>query len=390
MITLAIDNFEERTGRPLPNGVSLERYHEGNFDTESPRLDYPRIFYYLKESNIDCVVKHTPEAGAGAWYPMTVGWFDFTLDYFDLINPLALDMDMKIVFFYQEGDNPERINQRLTELADKHGYHNIAFVSGNSVADQYEYTYYWSEVEYMYKRTVDFTKASKTHFKRRSKHFTALCRIDKLWRKAFMSNLWKKGLHEKGYFSYCQDLLGQQDDYFGVPLHNDWLASQQKTMDEFIAAGPFFVDDLSMEQRNDHSIMTNFFYDDSYINIVLESLIDIDSSGGQCFSEKTLKPILNQQPFICVAGHHHLKHLRDLGYETFGGIINEEYDSIEDGQQRFEAVMKLSEDLINLSLEDLHDIYVRSVPILEHNRDKLENGVTHRLHDLVEKINYRP
>lgn len=390
MITLAIDNFQQGTGRPLPNGMSPEQCVNDDFAMDWPRLDYPRIFYYLKESGIDCVVKHTPEATGDAWYPITIGWFDFDLDYFDLINPTALARDMKIVFLYHEADNPENINNRLTELAKKHGHDNIAFISGNSAADQYQYTHYWPELEYMYRRSVDFTKASKTHFKRRSKHFTGLCRIDKLWRKIFMSNLWNKGLHTQGYFSYCQEFLGQQDDWDGVPLLNEWIAKQLPIMAKFIQAGPFFVDDLTTDQRNDYSVLAENFYEDSYFNIVLETFIDVDSSGGQFITEKTLKPILHHQPFIAVAEHNHMKHLRELGYETFSGIFDESYDAIENTQERFEAVMKLSEDLISMPINDLHDIYVKSVPIIEHNRNKLENDITHRLHDLVEKINYRP
>ena len=390
MITLAIDNFQHGTGRPLPNGMRPEQCANDDFAQQWPRLDYPRLFYYLKESKIDCVIKHTPEASSDAWYPMTIGWFDFTLDYFELINPEVLAKGMKIVFLYHEADNPKDINARLTELAKRHDHDNIAFISGNSSADQYQYTYYWPELEYMYRRSVDFTKASKTHFKRRSKHFTGLCRIDKLWRKIFMSNLWNKGLHTKGYFSYCQEFLGEQDDWNGVPLLNEFIAKHEPIYTEFIKEGPFFCDDLSSQARNDYSVLAEHFYDDSYFNIVLETFIDVDSSNGQFITEKTLKPILNNQPFIVVAEYNHMKHLRELGYETFNGIFDESYDAIENTQERFESVMRLSEELISLPLEELHDIYTKAVPILEHNRDKLENDITHRLCDLVERINYRP
>ena len=383
MITLAIDNFQQSTGRPLPNGMDPARCLNDDFATEWPWLDYPRLFYYIKESAIPVEVKHTLEAPNGSWYPITIGWFDFTQDYFELINPLALDKGMKVVFLYHEADNPENINTRLAELADKHNYHNIAFISGNSAADQYQYTHYWPELEYMYRRSVDFTKASKTHFKRRSKHFTGLCRIDKLWRKIFMSNLWNKGLHTRGYFSYCQEFLGHQDDWDGVPLLNEWISRQLPTVAKFVQAGPFFVDDLTTDQRNDYSVLAENFYEDSYFNIVLETFIDVDSSGGQFITEKTLKPILNHQPFIVVAEHNHLKHLHELGYKTFSSIWDESYDSIENTQERFEAVMKLSEDLCSRSLDQLHDMYVSVRDILEHNHNLLKGDLSHRLKKLT-------
>ena len=385
MITLAIDNFTDR-GRPLPNGVSPELCVNDDFTMDSPYLDYPRIFYYLKESNIDVTVKHTDEAREGAWYPVTVSWFDFTLDYLELLNPLVFKNNLKIVFFYQEADNPQHIDKRIRELCDQHNYYNVAFVSGNSVADQYEYTWYWPEVEYMYQRSVDFTKVPMAHFKRRSKHFTALCRIDKLERRIFMSNLWKKGLNKNGYFSYCQEQLDQHNDYSGVDLYDEFLAGQDQLGQEFIQAGPFFVDNLTSTERNDYSVNVDHLYTDSYVNFVLESFINIDGSGGQSITEKTWKPIAFMQPFICVAEHNHLKHLHELGYHTWDNIIDESYDDIENTQERFEAVIALAQDLSEIDRDTLHDMYTSCQGRLLWNRITIENEVNNRLKKLVEVL----
>ena len=386
MITLAIDNFADR-GKPLPNGLTLEQCANNNFTMQSPYLDYPRIFYYLKESDIDVEVKHTPQASEGAWYPITVSWFDHTVDYFELVNPLVFENKLKIVFFYQEADNPLHINERIKELCRKHDYYNVAFVSGNSRADQYEYTWYWPEVEYMFQRQVDFSKASLTHFKRRSKHYMALCRIDKLERRVFMSNLWKNGLDKRGYFSYCQEQLDQHNDYSGIDLYDEFLAEQDQLGKEFIKAGPFYVDSLTSEQRNDYSVLSDDMYQDSYFNFVLESFINIDGSGGQSMTEKTFKPILYCQPFICVAEHHHLKHLRELGYHTFDNIIDESYDDIENTQERFEAVMGLAQDLASIDLDTAHDMYKKCGDRLLENRVLLENINGTRLKKLTTDLN---
>lgn len=386
MITLAIDNFADR-GKPLPNGLTLEQCANNNFTMQSPYLDYPRIFYYLKESDIDVEVKHTPQASEGAWYPITVSWFDHTVDYFELVNPLVFENKLKIVFFYQEADNPLHINERIKELCRKHDYYNVAFVSGNSRADQYEYTWYWPEVEYMFQRQVDFSKASLTHFKRRSKHYMALCRIDKLERRIFMSNLWENGLDKRGYFSYCQEQLDQHNDYSGIDLYDEFLAEQDQLGKEFIKAGPFYVDSLTSEQRNDYSVLSDDMYQDSYFNFVLESFINIDGSGGQSMTEKTFKPILYCQPFICVAEHHHLKHLRELGYHTFDNIIDESYDDIENTQERFEAVMGLAQDLASIDLDTAHDMYKKCGDRLLENRVLLENVNGTRLKKLTTDLN---
>ena len=385
MITLAIDNFTDR-GRPLPNGLRPEQCVSDDFTMKSPFLDYPRIFYYLKESNIDMEIKYTNEAPQGAWYPVTVSWFDHTVDYFELLNPLVFKNNLKIVFFYQEADNPQYIDKRIQELCNKHDYYNVAFVSGNSSADQYEYTWYWPEVEYKFQRSVDFSKASLTHFKRRSKHFMALCRIDKLERRIFMSNLWKNGLDKHGYFSYCQEQLNQHNDYAGIDLYDEFLAEQEQLGQEFIKAGPFYVDSLTSEQRNDYSVLTDDMYQDSYFNFVLESFICIDGSGGQSITEKTWKPILHCQPFICLAEHHHLRHLHELGYHTFDNIIDESYDDIENTQERFEAVVALAQDLASIDLDTAHEMYKKCSDKLFENRVLLENVNGSRLRTLIENL----
>ena len=302
--------------------MRLEQCANDDFTMVSPFLDYPRIFYYLKESNIDITVKHTIESPEGAWYPVQVSYFDKNVDYFALMNPLVFKNKLKLIFFYHEADDPRIISRRIKQLCDDYNYHNVAFVSGNSVAGDYKYCYYWPEIEYMYQRTVDFSKASLTHFKRRSKHFMALCRIDKPERRIFMSNLWKNGLDKHGYFSYCQEQLNQHNDYAGIDLYDEFLAEQEQLGQEFIKAGPFYVDNLTSEQRNNYSVLTDDMYQDSYFNFVLESFICIDGSGGQSITEKTWKPILHCQPFICLAEHHHLRHLRELGYHTFDNIID--------------------------------------------------------------------
>lgn len=386
MITLAIDNFTDR-GRPLPNGLPPEKCVGEDFTNESPFLDYPRIYYYLWESKIDVEVKYTNEAQEGAWYPIQVGYFDKSVDYFALVNPLVFKNKLKIIFFYHEADDPRMISRRIKQLCDDYNYHNVAFVSGNSVASDYKYCYYWPELEYMYQRSVDFSKASLTHFKRRSKHFTALCRIDKLWRKVFMANLWDQGLHDRGYFSYCQENLGDQDDWDNVDLYNEFLSEHKQVCDDFIKAGPFYVDDLTTKQRNDYSVLMDDIYQDSYFSYVMETFIDVDNSSGQFITEKTFKPILHCQPFICLAEHNHLKHLRELGYHTFDNIFDESYDDIKDTTQRFKAVWWLAEDLARIDLDTVHDMYTRCGERLMENRVLLENINGSRLRQLATDLN---
>ena len=395
MIYIAVDHIHPLTGRPMPNGIPVE-LHDQIDDMDGYRLDFPRIIYYLQDCEIPVKVVQTSDAPVGAWYPMVSGWFDFDKDYLSLISYTAQahmrKKEMKLVFTYHEGDHPGPIRQRLDDLCAQHNLDPelVWLISGNSSADRYHNTVYWPELEFMYWRTVNRDYGAIYHLDFRSRAYIALCRIDKLWRKVFMSDLWSHGLHKKGYFSYNQYLLGSDDDYYGCSLSNDYLAACQPRVDKFISAGPFLVDDLDSNAHNTYDQNMTGLYAESYFNIVLETMIDVDNSGGQFITEKTFKPIFNNQFFVVVSSVDHLRHLRELGYQTFGRCIDESYDSVTNNQDRFEAVLDLTKSLIRSDLEDLHQLNIELAPEIQHNAQVFQTGMAYRLRSVVDRINCKP
>lgn len=394
MIYIAVDHIHPVTRRPMPNGIPVHLHDQLDF-MDGHRLDFPRIIYYLYDCKIPAQVVHTVDAPKNSWYPIVLGWFDFSQDYIAVISVDALTRikkkQMKLIFTYHEGDHPGRIRHRLDELCQQHNIdvNMVWLISGNSSADQYPNTIYWPETEFMYWRSVDRNQGAKYHLRARSRAYTALCRIDKLWRKVFMSDLWNHGLHNNGYFSYNQYLLGSEDDYLGCSLSNDYLAACQSRVDKFIAAGPFHVDNLDNVAHNTYSLNMTALYKDSYFNVVLETMIDVDGSGGQLISEKTIKPIFNNQFFVVVSSVDHQRHLRELGYKTFGRCIDESYDSIANNQQRFEAVADLTKKLAGTDLQKLHEIYQDLEPEIKHNSHVFQTGIAYRLQSVVDRINHK-
>lgn len=394
MICIAVDHIHPVTGRPMPNGIPVH-LHDLIDSLPNDRLDFPRMIYYLHDCKINYQVVRTADAPVGAWYLMVLSWFDFDKDYISLISAPALtriqNKEMLLVFTYHEGDHPGRIRKRLDSLCADHGIDPelVWLISGNTAADLYPNCVYWPELEFMYWRTVDKNSGAQYHLNPRSRAYTSLCRIDKLWRKVFMSDLWNQGLHTHGYFSYNQYLLGSEDNYDHCALHNNYLTQCQPRVDQFIAAGPFRVDDLDTRAHNTYDQNMTDLYTDSYFNIVLETMIDIDNSGGQFVTEKTFKPIFNNQFFVAVSSADHLRHLRDLGYHTFGRCIDESYDANTNNQDRFEAVLDLTKSLIRSGQDNLHQLYQDLAPEIQHNAQVFQSGMAHRLRAVVDRINYR-
>ena len=90
MIYIAVDHIDPVTRRPMPNGIPVELHDQLDF-MDGHRLDFPRIIYYLRDCKIPAQVIKTVDAPAMSWYPIVLGWFDFSQDYITLISTHALD-----------------------------------------------------------------------------------------------------------------------------------------------------------------------------------------------------------------------------------------------------------------------------------------------------------
>lgn len=99
-------------------------------------------------------------------------------------------------------------------------------------------------------------------------------------------------------------------------------------------------------------------------NQCLYSLVCETSDQTLFYTEKTGKPLLSKRMFVMFAGKHHLKHLRDFGFRTFDGIIDESYDNINDTETRYAQAWKQVEFLLT---QDPSEIYKQAQLILEHN-----------------------
>jgi hypothetical protein len=96
-------------------------------------------------------------------------------------------------------------------------------------------------------------------------------------------------------------------------------------------------------------------YQQTQIEVVLETLFD---DARWHLTEKTLRPIACGQPFILAATPGSLKYLRNYGFETFDGLIDETYDSILDPVQRLQAIVESMKQLTSADQETWHQLQV--------------------------------
>lgn len=127
--------------------------------------------------------------------------------------------------------------------------------------------------------------------------------------------------------------------------------------------------DIEIEPVIAHSTVDNFaglesYYRDSFCDIVSESRFHRPLGN---FSEKTLKPLYYKKPFILIAPPKTLEYMKTLGFQTFNEFWDESYDKIEDHEKRFKKVLTLIDFIDTMSLSELRTMYLKMVPILEHN-----------------------
>ena len=132
------------------------------------------------------------------------------------------------------------------------------------------------------------------------------------------------------------------------------------------ATAPLTINHSRMSDSEYHVYITrilNDVYQDTWVSLITESSY-FDYEYSVFISEKTFKPIACMQPFIIVGSKHTLKYLKQLGYRTFDGFIDESYDDCDDND-RFAAIIKSLEKI--KQIEDKISWLASMREILEHN-----------------------
>jgi hypothetical protein len=316
-------------------------------------------------------------------YTIGLGFFDFGIDYFDLIPPQVFELGIKILFYYHEGDNPARIKVRLDQLCQLHGLdvNCYRFVSGNTAADLIPGFAWFPDHELLYWHRNREVPASSIHLNARRYHFTILNRTHKWWRATVMADLQRAGILDMSQWSYNTDMI-IGDDPADNPIEIDTL-DLRKPVEDFLRQGPYTCDDLTADQHNDHHLHVPEHYTQSYCHIVLETHFDADQSGGAFLTEKTFKPIKHGQPFVIVGAPGSLQALRDLGYRTFDHAIDTSYDLETDNTRRWQKIMQTIQQI---QAQDPDKWFVSCLDDVIHNQQHFLSSKHTRLNRLYDKL----
>jgi hypothetical protein len=124
--------------------------------------------------------------------------------------------------------------------------------------------------------------------------------------------------------------------------------------------------------------ITKDVYMNSWVSLISEASF-ADSDETIFLSEKTFKPIACMQPFIIAGNKNSLMKLKQRGYKTFEGFIDESYDDLPTFE-RLEAVVESVKRITKIKdkvewYESMQDILIHNYQVLQANSRKLDTAL---------------
>ena len=220
-------------------------------------------------------------------------------------------------------------------------------------------------------KVLTLSKFLETKNTIRDNHFLMKIKAPKEHRLKILISLIDDNLINLGDWSFSGGNFSKTNN-FKHAIRNMNLKNKEHVID-IIDKGPYNLQSEQNLSFNDVNAWTDKEYAahiNSYFDICFESFF-YNESETLSLTEKIFKPIINFQPFIFVATKGSLNLLRDLGFKTFEGFIDESYDNIENNDKRLFAAYEQIKKLCSMSKEEIHNWYWSMEEILIHNHNHL-------------------
>ena len=167
------------------------------------------------------------------------------------------------------------------------------------------------------------------------------------------------------------------------PHRTDFVKSLESLKDKmlwsYVSKGRELPNDgntrLCNTQKNFNLEWQNQFnpewYNQSYCSMAVETFVSPGSVHTPLFiTEKTLKPIAFQHPFLVYGNQGTLQQLRNWGFETFNNLWDEEYDNMPHEKQRKDAIVDI----------------LKTLEITEHDPETLRRAEYNQNHFYDQKL----
>ena len=221
-----------------------------------------------------------------------------------------------------------------------------------------------------YQYCADLLEPAKRKINKKFITFNRLTGDSRAYRSLFVAALARDRLLDFGHVSYSA-VCPEHGHY-----EHNILATVAKynVSADYVIRARYHLDRIKQQLRIDkkEDIISNGSQTIDAIPELMESFLHVVTET--CFwetkdhlTEKIFKPIVARQPFVLLGCANNLKYLKRYGFKTFDAWWDESYDSITDPVERIEAVVKIIQDICNMSNEELEGMLQGMKYILDYN-----------------------
>jgi hypothetical protein len=134
--------------------------------------------------------------------------------------------------------------------------------------------------------------------------------------------------------------------------------------------------------------ITDDVFLNSWVSVISEAAAG-ESDETIFLSEKIFKPIICFHPFIVVSNQGYLEKLREMGYKTFNGFIDESYDTLPNVFDRYNAIINSVKKINSIEnklswFKSLEEILIHNYTVLRKNT-MVPNTALYKLQDCYTK-----
>jgi hypothetical protein len=346
----------------IPEGKYFVFYESSNFYNSMLKLttdsNYKKIVDDMR-NDLCKIILFTPEIMEGDYRPNS-SLFNIT----DILNNNNISSkNVKYIIFETIINKEKKAFELKGEYITHNRCANNIYSAHNHMTDKTFFHILDNSRNYYRKyKYITFNNAVKDH------RFELLKYLNR-------ENLLKFGLTSW----FTGEDSGLTSSIFDVYDNMDKFTDEEKTMFDVYDSKYKFTDeekklignkgDLKVLGLQDYLNIVPHF--DCYFNIVTESAWGpgYDNTNPQkiMITEKVWKPIISFQPFILISTKNNLNKLREWGFKTFDGFIDESYDELNTYEERKKIIYSEIKRLCSKSIEELDDWYWSMEDILKYN-----------------------
>lgn len=165
------------------------------------------------------------------------------------------------------------------------------------------------------------------------------------------------------------DLMNTVTERRCLPVEYEYKSYAKKDFDIDAVIKPFAKNDIFNNEWGE-IYLNPLVYTDSYFSLVTETLYN--EPYGFC-TEKIAKPLMIGHPWICASTPGYYRYIKNFGFRTFGHLIDESFDSIENHQDRLDRIIDIVQDLCNN--QSLQSFAQAAEDICKYNQQRLAEFV---------------